>query len=219
MNVVEVKTEELFVDEALKLLGGVLQEGGGKVRIGLSGGKTPVPVYKALAKSNEIDFSQIEFLLVDERHVPFDHPDSNYGMVHSIFGAVGAKIHHVDTALSIQEAVAAYGGVLSNISELDLVILGVGVDGHIASLFPHSKALGEENVLVAHTTTDLFPVRDRMSMTFPMIMKARRVLILLSGGEKQSVADELSLGSKTAEEFPARKLLEHPDVTLLHFKV
>ena len=161
---------------------------------------------------------RIELFQVDERYVPRDHPDSNYkNFLHLLGGVRGdTRVYAFDPLLSIKEALDAYEKIIQKSLPFDLCILGLGSDGHTASLFPNLSALHENTRLVAHTTTDNFAVRDRLTMTFPAIMASKKILLLLRGKEKKQILDGLLHSNKTIDELPAKKLLEHPDLTI-HF--
>lgn len=185
------------------------------VYIGLSGGKTPLPIYQELHFE---DIAKTEFFLVDERCVPFDNQDSNYQAVRDSLPEE-AVLHPVDTLLPPQLAASMYNGELDVVpnNSLDLVILGLGSDGHTASLFPHSAALNDTEHIVINTINPAAPnppVRERITMTFEYILQAKKILLLVSGNEKKDALEELLNGSKTAAEFPAKRLLEHPDLTI-----
>ncbi len=185
--------------------------------IALSGGSTPVPVYEALAKSN-LPWERITFFEVDERYVPRDHVESNYRLIsQSLSPSTSLPTwFFFNTSLTIPNALAQYEAAIKKSIPFDLCVLGLGPDGHTASLFPNSPALNETKNLVAHTTTDQFPIHDRLTLTFPVIMANKKLLLLLKGKAKEAVLNELLNGNKTIEEFPAKKLLEHPALTI-HF--
>lgn len=200
----------------------VITQGGGGA-MGLSGGSTPLPVYSALASDPAFDVEEREFFLVDERFVSIDSPDSNYASVVKAFGAAepffSDHFHWFDTARTIDEAVARYQEELATLpdAKFSLVILGIGADGHTASLFPNSPGLEEKEKLVSHTINEKAPnppVRDRLTITWPVILKAKTILVLLSGESKKSVVEELQRGHKIASEFPAKRLLEHSNVVV-----
>lgn len=178
----------------------------GAQSIGLSGGSTPRPVYEMLGQDREwVD--QVTFYQVDERYIGSDDPKSNRRLINESLQPTQFKFF--ETSLTISEALNIYEVP----PQLDLVILGIGPDGHIASLFPGSLAL-TTNAPVAHTQTDQFDVHNRLTLTFPVLLNAKKILILLKGESKQAVLDELKSGLKPPQEFPAKKLLDHPDVTI-----
>lgn len=183
--------------------------------LALSGGSTPKPFYEALGARRDIPFDRIRFFEVDERYVPKTHPDSN---AHLIETALGRPIIAFDTTKPISEALEEYEHIIRPYQPFGLAILGMGRDGHIASLFPRSPTLHETKRLVAHTTTDRFAVRDRLTLTFPAILASKRLLLLLSGKEKQAALDTLLHSDVSFDDFPAKKLVGHPRLTI-HFCV
>ena len=185
-------------------------------KIGLSGGSTPGLVYEAFAKSASPERAYT-FVQIDERMVPPNHKDSNQKQIKA---ALGSFLHTssfitVPTELSPASAACKYEEAIKNILPLDVAVLGIGPDGHTASLFPHSLAL-TSNALVTHTTTKQFAVENRISLTFLAIMQSKQLLVLLRGKEKYAIVQALQMKQKTTEEFPAIKLLEHPNVHVLH---
>ncbi|OGJ52294.1 6-phosphogluconolactonase [Candidatus Peregrinibacteria bacterium RIFOXYB2_FULL_32_7] len=191
-------------------------------RIGLSGGTTPKPIYEKLARNTEINFRNIEFYQVDERYIDKNHPDSNYKMIfESLIAPIAPKLkefYYFDTTLEITDCLEKYEKILKQIPQqsFDLIILGIGKDGHTASLFPNSKMLAETEKLTAHTQTQKFAVKDRLTITFPMIMKSKNLLLLLQGKDKKKTLDAFLNSNKTTNEFPAKKLLEHNNLQVFY---
>lgn len=191
--------------------------------IALSGGATPLPVYQALASDPSFDVEQAEFFLVDERYVHRDHSDSTYAMVVKAFAPAepffSDHFHFFDTSRSKEEALASYERALEAVpnNQFDLVILGIGKDGHTASLFPGGQENLETTKRVLHVINEHAPqppVRDRLTITWPVILAAKQILVLVSGQDKKGVVQELMSGSKTAMEFPPRRLAEHKNVVV-----
>ena len=215
----QASTEEEFVSLATLRLTEAMQSAitqHGRCTIGLSGGSTPRDLYSALGSSKKIDWTKVHLFLVDERHVPLDHKDSNQRLVRETL-LMQAKIppaHFLfpDTTLPIDQCVGEYE---TEVRELfrdagpDIVILGLGPDGHIASLFPGDiDALLEQEHDVLHTTTDHFAVHDRITVTLPLLTRASLPLFLLKGEEKKKIFAETLSANIDPIEHPAHALLE-----------
>lgn len=181
--------------------------------IALSGGSTPEPIYKALNKAN-LPWEKIHFYQVDERYVPTNNTDSNNKLINdTLLKNRQTNFHFFDTALPIKQALKKYAQELPK--KFDLVILGIGEDGHTASLFPNSKALISE-AKTAHTTTDQFAVKDRLTLGFSTILNSKNILVLLKN--KPTIIEELKNPKKTSANFPALKLLKHKTVQIYHLQ-
>lgn len=174
--------------------------------IALSGGQTPKPIYKAFFKK---PISKIKFYQVDERYVPKNHPDSNFKMITKTLKP--KKFYYFDTSLPIKKSLEKYSKELPK--KFDLCILGIGPDGHTASLFPNSKSLTSK-AKVAHGTTNNFAVKNRLTLTFKSILNSKKILVLLQN--KPEVLSELKARTKTIKNFPAFALLKHKNLTIYH---
>ena len=206
MNIKIFKNEAEFNLSAVDFISGFCKKG---ANIALSGGKTPELIYKSLRGR---DIAGVAFFQTDERYVPISHADSNAGMINSTLGKE-VVFRHFDTFLPIEESLETYEERLP--SEFDLIVLGIGTDGHIASLFPGDPALLEANHKTAHTTTDDFPVHDRLTLTLIPILKSKKILVLLKGRDKKAVLEKLKDNKdKSIMDFPAHVLTKHPDVTV-----
>ncbi|MBI4232604.1 6-phosphogluconolactonase [Candidatus Peregrinibacteria bacterium] len=172
--------------------------------IALSGGSTPSPIYKALSQNS----GQIQFYQVDERYIPKNHPESNFKLIQETLKP--KNFYYFDTSLPIGKCLKHYEKTLP--ATLDLCILGIGPDGHTASLFPHSKDLTTK-AKVAHTQSTQFAAKDRLTITFPTILKSKTLLVLLK--DKPEILKELETPSKSEQEFPALKLLNHKDLQII----
>ncbi len=163
--------------------------------VALSGGSTPKGLYQLLARPPLVEavrWDRFEFFFSDERAVPPDHPESNYGMVH---GALLSKVKGVAHRMRAESGAAEdYERlVMERVSErrggvpvLDLVLLGMGDDGHTASLFPGTSALRERKRLVVMNEVPRLKTR-RMTFTYPLINAARRVWVLAPGVAKRDI--------------------------------
>ena len=167
-------------------------------RVALSGGSTPKRLYSVLAEEpfrSRMPWSKIHFFVSDERNVPPDHPESNFGAAkHGLFSKVSvpaANIHRVlterppvEAAALYQNAIAAsFGGNPEQPPCFDLIFLGMGADGHTASLFPETSALAESERWVASNWVEKLQCH-RFTFTYPLINRAAHVLILVTGEDK-----------------------------------
>ena len=171
--------------------------------IALSGGSTPKRLYELLAKGEggAIDWKRVHVFFSDERNVPPEDQESNYRMAkESLFASAlvsEANIHRIRGELSADEAAQQYEGeikrVLGNNPAFDLVLLGLGPDGHTASLFPDSPALRESKKLVAANRVDKLK-SDRITFTYPLLNRAEHVMFLASGPDKADIVRSVLSG-------------------------
>jgi 6-phosphogluconolactonase len=179
----------------------------GRVTLALSGGSTPAPVYTALAGLVP-DWTAMELYFCDERCVPPDHADSSYRLVcesllEHLSGAA-PRTHRMQGEHTDRNAAARdYEALLP--PELDLVILGVGEDGHTASLFPGQVALEETDRLVLHVVGPK-PPPDRLTLTPPALRAARRSVVLARGAGKASILQRVLEGPLDLSSLPAQLL-------------
>ncbi len=169
----------------------------------LSGGKTPVGFYQYMASLEGLPWSKTHIFFVDERFVPAEDADSNYGMIRgNLLNRVSLpprNVHSISTAESSPQVSArGYEEELriffelteGGIPEFDLILLGMGEDGHTASLFPGSEALNEKHHLAAAVRLAA-STHDRITLTLPVINNARNVFFLVSGKGKSQVLKRL----------------------------
>jgi len=188
----------------------------GRFGVALAGGDTPRRLYECLAAGASVDWSHAELFYGDERAVGPEHPDSNHRMVREALldpaGIDPRRVHRIeaeraDLAAVARDYEAALGVVFGSAPggpppQLDLVLLGLGADGHTASLFPYSSALKErERWVVAN---EIPGVGRRITVTFPLIERARRVLVLVSGTSKAAALAEVLEGPHDPERVPAQ---------------
>ncbi len=192
----------------------------GRFTIALAGGSTPEKTYTLLAQppySCRIDWSRSFLFFGDERFVLPEDPHSNYGMAkRTLLGSVPVPAEQVfpvptDRATA-EEAAAAYEGTLAAAfgapdrkqPRFDLILLGLGDDGHTASLFPHAPSLTvNDRWVVASPPGTLPPPVDRITLTYAVLNAARQVLFLVSGKKKAPVLQEVLEGHPSLEERPA----------------
>src|SRR5215207_7250347 len=177
----------------------------GSFTVALSGGSTPKTLYQLLADSNEpfrnqVPWANTHFFWSDERHVPPDHPESNFRMTNEVMlsrvPVSESNVHRVASENpSAAEAAEAYEATLvqiteANLPQLDLILLGLGADGHTASIFPGSEVLQETTRLVAAPWVEKLK-SYRITMTLPLLNNAASILFLVSGAEKAQIVKEV----------------------------
>jgi 6-phosphogluconolactonase len=178
----------------------------GGCALGLAGGRTPEPVYLELAQAADIDWRRVSVFFSDERAVPPDHAQSNYRMVRAaLLSRVpipAASVHRMEAERPDRDAAARdYGRLLP--PALDILVLGIGPDGHTASLFPGSAALDERRRLVL-PVVGTKPPADRMTITPPVIEAAHRVAVIATGADKAAMAARALEGPLAPKEVPAQ---------------
>jgi len=166
-----------------------------KFSVALSGGSTPKSLYSVLAKAT-LSWEKIFFFWSDERHVPPDHPDSNYRMAkeallskvpvppENIFRVRAEEKDANVVAKDYEEALRSFFGLRpGEFPRFDLILLGLGPDGHTASLFPNTAALNETKLLVVANWVEKFKA-NRITFTYPVLNNAACVIFLVSGADK-----------------------------------
>jgi 6-phosphogluconolactonase len=150
----------------------------------LAGGTSPQRCYELLSHM-DIEWGRVTVLFGDERCVPPDHPDSNYKMAReSLLDRVSpASVHRMPAELGPDEGAGLYAHIVASVAPLDVVTLGVGEDGHTASLFPGHPAL-KATALVVGIRDSPKPPPQRVTLTLPALQSARRVIILATGAGK-----------------------------------
>ena len=169
-----------------------------KICIALSGGSTPLPILSKVAQRN-IDWSKFFFFLVDERIVSIESPMSNFGNIkQAFFNNISSKYFSmISKDISLDESIENYLNQINNnvnkyngYPSFDLMVLGMGNDGHVASLFPQSTALKETQKYV--TVADSHESKNnRITLTFPVINSSKDIVILIKGEEKLNVFNTL----------------------------
>lgn len=194
------KTEEEFVKESVEVLTQRLKQHideFGHAILGLSGGSTPRPIYEELGKQ-DIDWSKVSIFLVDDRYIDPSHDDSNQKLVRETLlkhaSIPEEQILFPDTTTDLDSCIADYEMELAELLSKGIphtITLGLGEDGHIASLFPPVPADAFGDRLVIHTETDAFAVHDRISTTMVIIGSADRKIFFLKGEGKKFVWEEM----------------------------
>ena len=192
----------------------------GRFAVALSGGSTPKSLYSLLASPeycNLIDWPRVHFFWGDERCVPPDHPDSNFRMVRETLldkiQIPNKNIHRMLGEREPPEAAAAYEAELKEFLDLehggwrrfDLIYLGLGEDGHTASLFPGTDAASQTEHLVAVVYVERLQ-SYRLTLTLPVINTAAQVTFLVSGGSKARIVHEVLAADGGPCDYPAAKV-------------
>ena len=163
--------------------------GEGARTLTLAGGTTPMRCYELLAQA-DVRWGRVTVLFGDERCVPPDHPDSNFRAARAaLLDRVSpASVHRMPAELGPDEGAELYSRIVATLAPLDVVVLGVGEDGHTASLFPGHPELQAEGWAVGVRNSPK-PPPDRVSLTLPVLCSARKVLVLATGeGKADAVA-------------------------------
>jgi 6-phosphogluconolactonase len=160
----------------------------------LAGGTTPQRCYELLSQM-EVEWGRVTILFGDERCVRPDHPDSNYRMAReTLLDRVSpATVHRMPAELGPDEGADLYAHIVASVAPLDVVTLGVGEDGHTASLFPGHPAL-KASALVVGIRDSPKPPPQRVTLTLPALQRARRVIILATGAGKADAVSKAKRG-------------------------
>jgi 6-phosphogluconolactonase len=184
---------EIFADSAERAI-----SKRGRFAVALSGGSTPRRMHKLLVTEpfvHNIPWGKTNIFWVDERCVPHDSNESNYGTAKRDFinkvPIPSAQVHFIPTSFSPRASADNYQKTLNDFfsfenkcpPRFDLIYLGMGTDGHIASLFPGQNTLGEKERLIVHLKGG-DPNVERISMTLPLLNQARSIVFMITGKEK-----------------------------------
>lgn len=189
-----------------------------RFRVALSGGSTPKRTYQLLGqpqRARRTEWQKVDIFWGDERNVSADDPQSNYRMTREALldhvPVPPRNVHRVRTEVDSPDAAAREYeneirnsfGVNAGFPRFDLVLLGLGTNGHIASLFPYSPALNETARLVVADFVDEAKMW-RITMTVPLLNSARTIAFLIAGEEKAQVLSEVLSGGKDVHRLPAQ---------------
>jgi 6-phosphogluconolactonase len=186
--------------------------------LALSGGNTPAGLYSALASAefaSRLDWSRSHIYFGDERCVPADHRDSNYRMARErLLDQVPvpqSQVHRIAGEMAAEDAANAYAREVNDtvptehhLPRFDLILLGVGLDGHVASLFPNTDILHKRKTAASVYVEKLDACR--VSLTLPVINNARHVMLLVAGAKKADVVRHVLRGAPGADPLPVQML-------------
>jgi 6-phosphogluconolactonase len=193
----------------------------GKARIAISGGNTPKHTFELLADPSaqyreQIPWENLELYWVDERCVPPDHADSNYRMTREALldkvPLTDKQIFRIQGELDPEEAAAKYEFDIrqsfrlegAELPSFDLVLLGMGPDGHTASLFPHTQGLQEIMRIAIANHVPQQKDSWRITLTWPVIDRARDVFFLIEGADKVAALKQVFRGPYDPETYPSQ---------------
>lgn len=193
VTIIERASDEAIADWLAARLSEALDAGEGPVTITVPGGSTPFPIIEKLLE-HDLDFSRLVVWPNDDRIVPEDHEASNTGKLRALFEPAGAEV----VTLTIMEAVPHF----------DLAWLGMGADGHIASLFPNTDPQLDEERRIIRLTPDPLPPEapfDRISLTLPSLLDSAQIAFVIRGSDKRTVFDDAVSGQS---DLPVARLLK-----------
>ena len=173
----------------------------GPKRFAFTGGSTPVKVL-ALLKDRPLDWSRVTIGLTDDRRVPDDHPASNFGKIHAALGNSGARFERLEEGMAV--------------APFDFVWLGMGEDGHVASLFPHMQALVRPGPTVIATTPIPLPPEapfDRLTLNRKALKATKEIILVVTGASKRALIERVLAG---CDDYPVSDFLRGngPPVTI-----
>jgi len=188
----------------------------GYFNIALAGGSTPRLLYARLAQAPRtlaLDWSRVNVFWSDERAVPLDHENSNYRLAREALQQLPIPKENVHPmyghSADLQAAARLYERVLRSTvpgdpPRFDVVLLGVGPDGHTASLFPHSPQLTADGLVAATPPAPLTPHVERLTFTYQLINAAAQVLVLVAGADKASIMTRVLQGPQDLQILPSQ---------------
>lgn len=209
------KAAQFFLETALSSV-----KERGQFTVALSGGTTPLKFYSLLADDfyrSKVPWQKTYVFWGDERCVPSDHPDSNYRLAKEtllgkvplpeshIFRMAGEMTPPLEAARSYENNLRSHFKVSLSLPKFDLIHLGVGEDGHTASLFPRTEALKEKNHWVVANYVEKYS-SNRLTFTFPLINNARKILILCKGSSKAKIVRDMLRTDFTPHGLPLQQV-------------
>ncbi|WP_343329141.1 6-phosphogluconolactonase [Polaribacter staleyi] len=194
----------------------------GIISIALSGGSTPIPILNIL-KNENIDWNRVSFYIVDERCVSLEDSQCNYNNINIVFFSnISSNSYSIITdGVSFKKSSENYQYLLNEnlaktpngVPEFDLILLGMGEDGHTASLFPNTEALEEQdNFVVLNDVPQL--ATQRITLTYPVILAAKCAIVLCKGEKKEEIVENIY--TNKGNSYPINKIAkEHSNIKWL----
>jgi len=187
-----------------------------QLNIALSGGNTPLSILELL-REKKVDWERINFFLVDERCVPNTDFKSNYGNIKShffdyvpsrSFPVIHPRLSYCKLAEKYEAKIKKYVNIVDGLPQFDLIVLGMGLDGHTASLFPKTKALEENKKWVVLNHVPQLNTK-RITMTYPLILNSKKIILLIKGSKKREI-----INNKLNKNLPIHKIIPFIDIIL-----
>ena len=192
IDIIENASDDAIADWIEERLRAALDASAEPVAITVPGGSTPFPIFERLVKA-DLDWSRITVWPGDDRIVAEDHPASNTGKIRALFEPAGAEV----VTLSVMEQVPHFA----------LAWLGMGADGHIASLFPNTDPQVDDAAPIRTLTPDPLPPKapfDRITLTMPSLLASDALMFVIRGADKRAVFDAAAAGES---DLPVARLL------------
>lgn len=209
----EVNFNEFATDFLYTSLKQIENASGANINVALSGGNTPLPILESL-KRKPLSWNRYNFFMVDERCVPVESDLSNFGNISKVFfnEISSKKFSMVIEGMSFSESIEIYESeIISHVKKInrsfpqfDLILLGMGDDGHTASLFPETEGLCEENKIVIINKIPQLNTK-RITLTYPVIMNADQIIVIVKGKNKENIITEIYSG--ISKDYPIERII------------
>jgi len=194
INIKGIRTED-FIENSANEIKNIIEEllkEFKTISIALSGGNSPLPIYNRLSTYN-LDWKRIKFFLVDERCVSTNSLENNFKNIQTVFlskipSECFAMVHEgksfIEDAKNYEKLIREHVKQENQFPKFDLIILGMGLDGHTASLFPNTKALDEKDKYIVLNEVSFLNTK-RITMTYPLLQNAKKLILICQGKEKK----------------------------------
>ena len=212
-NILKEKEFDSFSAEFLHNTLKIFSENKKNISIALSGGSTPLPILSIL-KEYKLNWEYFNFFMVDERNVSISSSSSNYGNIEKVFfrDVNSSSYSMINDNYSIEECAINYEKLLcskiplgeNNLPIFDLILLGIGDDGHTASLFPDTKGLNESKKAVIKNSVPQLDT-ERITLTYPVILNASKIIILAKGAAKGEILKKIKIGK--GDHYPIAQII------------
>ena len=217
MNIHTFNTQQDWIGASVEYLVSSLSEQfqrTGEANLAVSGGSTPFDIYRELS-SKDLDFSKIDLIQVDERYVPETSAESNWSSIEKSFEGIDFRqIVRFEYSPSIQETLDQAQQNLP--PKLGLTILGMGLDGHFASLFADGEywdnPVSDKALIIK--APDYYPTRDRLSLSPEYICNSEKIILLIKGKDKYDKLQEYIQNPIGIKNWPLEYLYNHPNLSI-----